>query len=470
MDHAEIRATVYKYFKAQLETGKQRVNKNGPFEPQQVEHYQQTLDLLKDGNKSFWHTMGRAYAQTELDRFYDVTGLSAVECRDIQPMILDEIRKARIGAYEAVLEHAEGLERYDFTAAPRALSEAPAGPSGQSGFPSLSEAVKAFFRINEKSSDWTPGTMQKRQAVLDLALEWFGPEIPMDQIKKRDASDFKEALIALPVNRSKVFRLRGMTLREMIAVEDLPKISNATINAHLSVFKVFWDWAEKHDYAPEALFQNMAVGKKSAGSKQRAPFSQMALELSYDALTNPQSKFYGKTSHRWATLIAMFTGARLNEVCQLQTEDITTEDGIPVFDFTDAGDNLKRIKSAAGNRRVPIHSKLIDLGIMQYRDEIVAAGHEQLFPDYSYHPKHGYGGKLSKWFNRTFVAALGIKSEANVFHGLRHTFATRLGQADVQTEMIQFVLGHERQGVTHQFYVHGYTAEQSKRAIESFTI
>ncbi|KQI72388.1 hypothetical protein AN191_09790 [Loktanella sp. 5RATIMAR09] len=470
MDHSEIRATVYKYFRQQLVDGKQRINQTGPLSSQKIEHYQQSLELMRDGNKTYWHSLGSEYARSELASFYEATGLSPEHCHDIQPLILDEIRKARIGAYEAILSHAKGLEVYDFTDATTQPTASPDDQVRLSGHPTISEAVEAFFRVHEKSSEWTPGTLQKRRAILDIAIEWFGPNRSMGEIRKRDASDLKEVLIALPANRSKVAKLRGVPLREMIRVDDLPKISNATINAHLSVFKVFWDWSEKHDYAPEALFQNMAVGKKGSGSKQRAPFTQEALELAYKALTDPESKFYEKSSHRWATLIAMFTGARLNEICQLQINDIVEDNGLWIFDFNDNGDELKRIKSAAGRRCVPLHSTLIKLGILQYREQMIAHGHDRLFPDYSYHPKHGYGDKLSKWFNRTFVKALDIKSEAHVFHGLRHTFTTRLGQANVATEVIQFIIGHEREGVTHRVYMHGYSAEQCKEAVEQFKL
>ena len=137
-----------------------------------------------------------------------------------------------------------------------------------------------------------------------------------------------------------------------------------------------------------------------------------------------------------------------------------------MFDFNDEGDDDKRLKSAAAKRRVPVHSRLIELGLLELRDERLAKGHERLFPDYTFHPKHGYGGSLSKWFNRTFTTALGIKSDAHVFHGLRHTFATRLLQADVPTEMVQFIIGHERDGVTHKVYMKdGYTLRQISEAI-----
>lgn len=469
MDHAVLRAKVYDYFRAQLEDSKNRINGQGPYTAAQKEEVERSLAMLEAGNSEYWHLLGSDNARTELNQFFQASGLPRDEYRTA--VVLDEIRKARIGAFKAMLAHAERLGSYDFSerpggadAASEPRQEAPSGPT-------ISEAVYAFFREHEKTAGWTPGTIQKRRAVLDIAVEWFGPDAPIAGIGKREAAELKAVLLSLPVNRSKAPGLQGKSLREAIAVPGLPRITNGTANAYLSAYKVFWVWAEKHGFATEALFGGMSVGKKGQGTKDRKPFTQEALVTAYSALTDRTSKFYGKTSHRWATLIAMFSGARLNEVCQLDVADIVQVDGIWVFDFNDEGDTSKRVKSDAARRRVPVHSRLIELGLLEYRNRQKALGRERMFPDYTYHPKHGYGDKLSKWFNRTFTQGLGIKSDAHVFHGLRHTFATRLGQADVPTERIQFIIGHERQGVTHQVYMKvGYSLPQAREAVERFAV
>lgn len=471
MDHAELRAAAYRYFREQLDAGKKRRNSLGPFSTSEKEEAARALALLQEGNREYWHLLGSENAKAELEQFFGASGLSPEEFRGRTPMILDEIRKARIGAYRAILDHSASLEAYDFSEPRTASQELPEAPPGSVPAGTLSEAVEAFFREHEKTAEWTAGTIQKRRAVLDLALEWFGPNAAMGGLGKKDAADFKAALLHLPPNRSKSRRLAGLSMREAIAVPDIPRISNATANAYLSVCKVFWEWAEAHGYASEVLFDGMKVGKKGHSVKERKPFTPAALEKTYSALTVPHSKHFKKTSHRWATLIAMFSGARLNEVCQLQVRDLVQLDGIWVFDFTEEGDSNKRLKSSAARRRVPIHSRLIELGLLQYRDQREQRGDSRLFPDYTYSPKHGYGDKLSKWFNRTFTQDLGIKSDAHVFHGLRHTFATQLGQADVPTERIQFIVGHERQGVTHQVYMkEGYTLSQTSDAVERFSV
>ncbi|MFI8744737.1 DUF6538 domain-containing protein [Pseudomonas sp. NPDC077186] len=72
----------------------------------------------------------------------------------------------------------------------------------------------------------------------------------------------------------------------------------------------------------------------------------------------------------WLPLVGYFTGARTNEIAQLDTADIRVVDGHPCFDFcADAVDapEAKRIKTGEA-RQVPIHPRLVELGFLSYVD------------------------------------------------------------------------------------------------------
>ena len=471
MNYAELRSKAEQYFRASLAKGKLRRSENGPFSVEEKERMEQTIGLCEMPNKDYWDLIGAANTTDELKRFCEATGISEQQAPEHLWAILDEIRKAQAGVFKALLEHGQSLDTYDFTARQEAVEAAHNGIGTQVAGTTLSKAVDAYFVEHEKTGNLTPGTIQKRRAALGVAMEWYGPDIDMTQIGKQEASGMKDALLSLPANRSKASATRDLTLREAIDIPDLPRISNTTVNSYISTYKSFWTWAEANGYAPEVLFDGLKVSSRGSDTNERTAFTKEALSKVYVALTDPSSKFYKNESHRWATLIAMFTGARLNEVCQLQLKDIRQEDGLWLFDFTEAGADDKRLKSKAAQRRVPVHSQLIDLGLLNYHAGLQAQEHDRLFPDYTYSPKGGYGDKLSKWFNRTFTKSLGIKSKAHVFHGLRHTFATRLNQADVEIERVQFIIGHERKGVTHQVYMKdGYTLQQTKDAVEHFIV
>ena len=186
-------------------------------------------------------------------------------------------------------------------------------------------------------------------------------------------------------------------------------------------------------------------------------------------MTENHSGLVKKDDHKWGGLLGLFTGARLNEIAQLEVGDVSQEDGIWFLDITDDGENKKRVKANASRRRVPIHSELIRLGFPDW--VATKAKQPRLFMSFSYDQKDGYGRNLGRWFNGPFLNGMGMKEPGLVFHCFRHTMMTRLAQAGVQEPLYQDVVGHERQGVTQQSYnKEGHTLAHKKEAIEKFEI
>ncbi|WP_157946801.1 tyrosine-type recombinase/integrase [Thalassobius sp. I31.1] len=131
----------------------------------------------------------------------------------------------------------------------------------------------------------------------------------------------------------------------------------------------------------------MKVAKAKAGATDRAAFTPEQIQKLFTELTDNSSKLVKKESHKWATLLAMFTGARLNEICQIEIADIQQTDGIWVLNITDEGENNKRLKARASKRQVPLHSELIRLGFPAFIES--RKEHTRLFHDYSYETNGG---------------------------------------------------------------------------------
>ena len=68
----------------------------------------------------------------------------------------------------------------------------------------------------------------------------------------------------------------------------------------------------------------------------------------------------GKPERYWVTLLSAYSGARLNEICQLNVDDISKTDGIwPTNSNGDSADKSTNTKSE--NRVIPLHPKLLSL-------------------------------------------------------------------------------------------------------------
>ncbi|WP_256581580.1 site-specific integrase [Pseudomonas sp. GW460-12-10-14-TSB1] len=140
--------------------------------------------------------------------------------------------------------------------------------------------------------------------------------------------------------------------------------------------------------------------------------------------------------------MGLYTGARLNELCQLYADDVVTIDGIACIHIRATRPDQK-LKTASSERLVPLHSKLLELGFLAYVEKARQAGNERVFPELTCHKKHGYSVVPSKWFTRV-REQLGFRDDAakKDFHSFRHTLADHLKQKGVAESLVGGLLGH----------------------------
>jgi len=60
----------------------------------------------------------------------------------------------------------------------------------------------------------------------------------------------------------------------------------------------------------------------------------------------------------WLPVLGLFTGCRIEELCQLHCSDVIQYDGIWCLDINDEGE--KRLKNKSSKRVVPLHQILVD--------------------------------------------------------------------------------------------------------------
>ena len=74
--------------------------------------------------------------------------------------------------------------------------------------------------------------------------------------------------------------------------------------------------------------------------------------------------------------MALFTGARIDEICQLHLDDIRKEGGVWVFDINQKEE--KKLKNPGSARLVPIHPFLLnDLKILDYVETLRRRGEKR---------------------------------------------------------------------------------------------
>jgi integrase len=165
----------------------------------------------------------------------------------------------------------------------------------------------------------------------------------------------------------------------------------------------------------------------------------------------------------WLPHIAAYTGARLEEITQLcPSSDIYVEDDVWVIDINRK--NGKFVKNNSAIRKVPIHSELIKLGLLEYIKNIKNANHTRLFPDEIVRDTRT-GKNAGKRVNRFMQKTVGIEKKS--LHSFRHTFATILMRAGIVQSLAAEILGQKHSGITYDRYAKGYLSSTLKTAIEA---
>nr|WP_277347618.1 site-specific integrase [Desulfovibrio piger] len=172
----------------------------------------------------------------------------------------------------------------------------------------------------------------------------------------------------------------------------------------------------------------------------REAFTQEDITLLFSPKTFTESSVK-HPSFYWAPLIGLYTGMRLEEICQLHCSDIRQEQNIWYIDInTDHHD--KRLKNRNAFRKIPIHNDLLAYGFIKYVDKMKLNGQERLFPELRKTEKcPKYGHMVSNFFSR-YIERCGITGKKS-FHSLRHTFSDFFKRLNLHTDVFRQIFGHE---------------------------
>ncbi len=319
-------------------------------------------------------------------------------------------------------------------------------------------------------------TLLKVKAQDRIFIEIFGRETDVANITRQDAARLVDLLKKLPANALK--RYPGKTSEQacQLALEaGVAPMTRLTASTYLAAFQARMSYAVDNGWRQDNPADRLSVGKDGTNLRdKRQPFSTAQLKLIFNAPLYcgciDDERGYARPGPHvirrgrfWIPLVSLFTGMRMQEICQLFTSDVTKLDGVEVIMVEADDDGIKRIKTAAGKRFVPVHPELVRIGFLRYRDEMVQAGTKQLFPELNPSKSTGYfSDTFSKRF-ATFLKSSGAKKPKTAFHSFRHCYRDALRRTDITPERVD-ALGGWSSGLTKDDYGSGF--EASTLAIE----
>ena len=306
----------------------------------------------------------------------------------------------------------------------------------------LSEGFRLYTQ-EQSIENWGERTASQNKATFGLLVEIIG-DIPVTQVSKVVVREFKQVLLSYPSNRNKGSR-KEKTLKEL-AEEGCPTISLETVRNIIGRVSSFFNWLSRQGFRDNNPFVGAAPRRAHSARSERSSFNQKELQMIFGTSLFTDKQYTHEWQY-WLPLLGLFTGARLEELCQLKIGDIKREDDVYYLDIHGDGDPQNRVKTACSIRQIPVHQTLIDKGFLRLDHK--CAQSPQVFDLRRVNTNLGY--LPSKWFGR-YKTSLGLSKGTKVFHSFRHTLRDKLTLTGAPTEHIREILGHEQIGETFGRY------------------
>ena len=359
---------------------------------------------------------------------------------------------------------------------------------GKKELPSLRDAFDAY--VKAKTLTWSAASAkdippQVRQFVEIVRELEHGRDICVDELSREHIRSYFDTLKHLPC---RLCGQRQFTGKGWLQLADMGRsgqierlLSVKTMEVRQTNVRSFVNWCElEYRGAVQAKYVNSGFPKvlsdkdiRRKGVK-RESFTQDELKALFGDMGKYVQATEGVSSRFWAPLIALYSGMRLEEICQLHLSDIVKVDGVLCFSINEESGGsgyVKHVKSSAGIRKVPVHPHLWDeLGLEKFVASRWANIPKEkytstlLFPDLQErvnavnHATVKLGSALTHWFTR-YRRSVGVGGQhgepsTKAFHSFRHTVIEYLHkEARVDLSMLQAVVGHEMvdMGVTENY-------------------
>lgn len=323
----------------------------------------------------------------------------------------------------------------------------------------LSEFIAQFVDTKVKDGKWEKRAIPVHKNRIDVLVDVLG-DIPVDDIDRKMMRRFRDVLKLLPPNRSRDKKYRGKSIQEILEMKPERTLSIGTIDTTLVTISGMFEWGIREELIEKNPAKDLGIADPEQDIEKKDALTEADIKTIFfsgdykpDGFKNP--------AYYWVPLIALYTGMRLEEICQLHTEDVYQEDDVWIFDIRlDSTDGLndKILKNKNAARKVPIHKDLIELGFLDYLKR-TAEDSIRLFPDLN---KTDKSPKYGKQVGKQFAGLLKRKriTGKKSFHSLRHSFSNYFKQRNLHTDMFTQIMGHKQEKLAASRYGSKFTPKQ----------
>lgn len=346
----------------------------------------------------------------------------------------------------------------------------------------ISEVLRAFLD-QRHISDGDGRAAEDFGIVIQFMIDLLGDR-PLSTVTTGDLVRIENALPNIPHPYGVPKPYQGsLYLRWKYAEEHgwegLKRISRTRLrNGWHGALRGFLNWSKSKGVYKGPEYEFSLVARQNPGKKERDAWRDDEIKklFSLPLFTGCRSaahhwepgNVFVQNHLYWAYILIFFTGMRPSEIGKLRNENIVRIEGVWYFDLRDADGETEEttVKSAAGQRLIPIPRLLIDLGLLERRDVLVKRGEARLFPEWKVYinKKSGremWGHDFSKSWQYIKVK-FKFDRKAVTLYGGRHTRASWYDAAGIPQRVRIRLLGHAATNVADSYGAIHITPDEAK--------
>jgi len=367
----------------------------------------------------------------------------------------------------AIDSHAQARQRYSTLPTHRQLPENPTAALASAAVPTFHQVIDGFLKDYDGTKH--PSMYVKLKATMPMLREFIG-DIPVTSMKQKQIVDFFNMLPRLPDDWKHQSKRLKKTLRQLAEQEHPKKLGPAAFKIHQGCVRQLLVYAVIN-WQDEKFPTTFTVdGIKYKGDREKGEEKQRALSLGElrRMFEGPEMKSFADDpalAHQfWLPHIGLFTGARVNEICQLNPQTDILKDletGINYFlitEETEADSETTKSVKTGRTLKVPMHKQLLELGFLEYVERVKATGAKRIFQKWRPIAKRA-AGNAQLWFDQ-FLRETGLRDETPFLmitgmHCFRDTLSER-GATQGPPIYLTCITGHvQKQTLTGQAPITG---------------
>lgn len=301
------------------------------------------------------------------------------------------------------------------------------------------------------------------KSTLKMFMELHGNDDSVMQVSRRYLTQYRDVMRTIPNKHGHLAAYRDLSLpdKASLAADGYSGlyVSDRTIKRQFSELSAFFDWCRDREYIEDNPTKDFTWTRSGAARDEWDEFSSDDLYKLFaspiwkgshsERRRNISGELVIKDWHYWIPLVGLYSGMRLNEICQLEKHDIKERDSVYYFDVNAEG--RKRLKNAESARYIPIHSALLEMGFLDFVSAQIEGNLWGLTPS----SRGYYSDKPSKAFGKT-LEVIDLKRDKLSFKSFRRTFASLLQNACVPEELAASLMGHTFHSMSYGRYSRGF--------------